>query len=220
MQQSNQDKELLQALKQGSKVAFNDIFYKYSRWIFKVGVLYTRNIEDAKEIVEEVFVGLWENRSGNELQSRGVATYLYKSTINIVKEKYVKTNGQQHIQNDTTSRVGLAQKPDTMETITFGNFTLTPEGVLRYKDCEPIELTKRENAILHYLCKYPNQKVKKQDLLKDVWGSDDFFVSRSADVWITRLRKFLRVANPLVQIESKDGVAWCLVVKEEFPVSK
>lgn len=208
MQQANQDKELLKAIRQGSKAAFSNLFYKYSKWMFIAAHFQTQSNDNALKIVVEVFAELWENRTNNELHDQGVRKYLYKTMLKIVRKKYGNTKEQPY-QHDETS------KTDIMENITFGGFTLTPEGMLRYKDGEPIELSKRENAMLHYLCKYPNQRVMKQDVLKAVWGSDDFFVHRSADVWITRLRKWLRVASPLVQIESIDGVAWRLVVKED-----
>jgi hypothetical protein len=212
MQQANQDKELLHAIRQGSKAAFNNLFYKYGKWIFTAALFQTRSKENAHKIAVEVFVELWENKTDNELHDQDFTNYLYKTMIKIVSEKYGKTNRQQCQYDETI-------KTDIMETIMFGNFTLTAEGMLCYKDGAPIELSKRENAILQYLCRYRNQQVNRRDLLIAVWGEDNFFAGRSADVWITRLRKFLRVGAPLVQIESIDGVAWRLVVKEDFSIS-
>ena len=47
--------------------------------------------------------------------------------------------------------------------------------------------------------------IKRDDLLVDVWGSDDFFSGRSMDVFISRLRKYFN-QDPNISIESTRGV--------------
>jgi DNA-binding response OmpR family regulator len=53
-------------------------------------------------------------------------------------------------------------------------------------------LTKKEAQILKILCKFKNQVVAREIVLTGVWGQDDYFVGRSLDVFITKLRKYLK----------------------------
>ncbi|MEI6886495.1 MAG: response regulator transcription factor [Bacteroidota bacterium] len=62
-------------------------------------------------------------------------------------------------------------------------------------------LTHRENELLNFLFMHQGQILKREDILKHVWGNDDFFVSRSLDVFISRLRKILK-PDPQTQIEN------------------
>ncbi|MBE0656002.1 MAG: response regulator transcription factor [Bacteroidales bacterium] len=52
-------------------------------------------------------------------------------------------------------------------------------------------LTKKEAEVLRLLCLNKNQIVKREVALKNIWGDDDYFMGRSMDVYITKLRKFL-----------------------------
>ena len=53
------------------------------------------------------------------------------------------------------------------------------------------KLTKKEAEILNLLCKYRNQVLPRDLVLNAVWGQDDYFVGRSLDVFVTKLRKYL-----------------------------
>jgi len=77
----------------------------------------------------------------------------------------------------------------------------TPEG--------EAQLTQREAAVLAYLASKPNQILKREEILKELWGDDDYFMGRSLDVFISRLRKYL-VADPKVVIETVHGVGFRL----------
>ena len=52
-------------------------------------------------------------------------------------------------------------------------------------------LTTKEADLLKELCLHKNTVVKREELLKKVWGSNDYFTGRSMDVFISRLRKYL-----------------------------
>ncbi|MGC9343856.1 MAG: response regulator transcription factor [Bacteroidales bacterium] len=67
----------------------------------------------------------------------------------------------------------------------YSNYMLfSPEGERR--------LTKKEAEVLRLLCINKNQIVKREVALKNIWGDDDYFMGRSMDVYITKLRKFLK----------------------------
>lgn len=54
------------------------------------------------------------------------------------------------------------------------------------------QLTLREAEVLRFFCQNPNVIVKREEILKKIWGEDDYFMGRSLDVFITRLRKYLK----------------------------
>ncbi len=53
-------------------------------------------------------------------------------------------------------------------------------------------LTLREAELLKYLFQHANQTVKREDILSDLWGENDYFLGRSMDVFISRLRKYFQ----------------------------
>ncbi|ALO14994.1 Transcriptional regulatory protein tctD [Salinivirga cyanobacteriivorans] len=75
------------------------------------------------------------------------------------------------------------------------------------------DLTAREADLLKLLIDNKNTVLKRSDILKTVWGEDDFFLGRSMDVFITRLRKYLAADNRIA-IQSVRGVGIMLEVNE------
>lgn len=74
-------------------------------------------------------------------------------------------------------------------------------------------LTSREAELLKYLCLNQDKVVKKEDILLHVWDSDSYFNSRSLDVFISRLRKYLH-DDPSIQINNIHGIGFILSVKQ------
>lgn len=70
-------------------------------------------------------------------------------------------------------------------------------------------LTHREADVLAYLLDRPNTLIRRDELLRAVWGDDDYFMGRSLDVFISRLRKRL-VSAPAVRIDNVHGVGFVL----------
>lgn len=87
----------------------------------------------------------------------------------------------------------------------FANLTLT------FNKAENT-LTLREAEVLRYLAINTNELVPREKLLKQIWGSDDYFLGRSLDVFISRLRKYLK-DDPKVSIDNIHSVGFKLVVK-------
>lgn len=71
-------------------------------------------------------------------------------------------------------------------------------------------LSHRETQLLDMLCQNPNQPVFRKDILDTLWGNDSFFNSRNLDVYIARLREYLR-DDEQVQIITLKGVGYRLV---------
>jgi DNA-binding response OmpR family regulator len=63
------------------------------------------------------------------------------------------------------------------------------------------QLTEKEAALIHFFYTHRNQMVKREQILKAIWGSDDFFSGRSMDVYISKIRKYFKNDNR-ISIES------------------
>ena len=74
-------------------------------------------------------------------------------------------------------------------------------------------LTKKEAQILKILFKHKNQVISREIILKGVWGQDDYFVGRSLDVFITKLRKYFAEDERIV-ISNLHGVGFKFEIPE------
>ncbi|UZJ66477.1 winged helix-turn-helix domain-containing protein [Sphingobacterium sp. KU25419] len=74
---------------------------------------------------------------------------------------------------------------------------------------EQFKLTEREAKLLLFLSKRSGSLVTREEILQEVWGNSDFFNGRSMDVFITRLRKYLKHDISL-QITSSRGVGFTI----------
>jgi len=98
------------------------------------------------------------------------------------------------------------------KTFSFGDTTFDyPNLELKVKSTKR-KLTEKESEILFTLCTNIHNIVKRDELLMKVWGSNDYFLGRSLDVFISKLRKYLS-ADPSVEIENHHGVGFKLTVK-------
>ena len=82
----------------------------------------------------------------------------------------------------------------------YKNLTLTRGSNIR-------RMTRREADILQMLCINVGKLVKRDDILISIWGSNDYFNGRSLDVFITKLRKYLK-DDPKVILENIHGVGY------------
>lgn len=76
---------------------------------------------------------------------------------------------------------------------------------------QEITLTPREAELLEYLFNHQNKVVKREDILIQLWGDNDYFLGRSLDVFISRLRKLLQ-HSAHVSIENIYGVGYIFKV--------
>ena len=76
---------------------------------------------------------------------------------------------------------------------------------------ESQKLTAKESALLKLLCENMGKPVSRSFALKMVWGDDTYFNARSMDVYITKLRKFLK-EEPEIQILNLHGEGFKLMV--------
>jgi two-component system, OmpR family, response regulator VicR len=93
----------------------------------------------------------------------------------------------------------------------FGRFSLNCEELLLLGNDAAIRLTRRECDLLVYFLKNQNKLLKREEILVALWGQDDYFLGRSLDVFISRLRKYLS-SDPNLSIENIPRVGFKLAV--------
>jgi DNA-binding response OmpR family regulator len=72
---------------------------------------------------------------------------------------------------------------------------------------DTFNLTQKEADLLKFLCEHSNRILKREEVLLHVWGKDDYFLGRSMDVFITKLRKYFK-SDPSINIETIHGVGF------------
>lgn len=91
----------------------------------------------------------------------------------------------------------------------IGNFTFNAQNLELTIGAETTKLTRKEAALLKLLCENVDQVIEREIIANMVWGDDSYFVGRSMDVFITRLRKYLK-EDPSVAITNIHGVGFRL----------
>ncbi len=105
-------------------------------------------------------------------------------------------------------RKAIQKEGDSQDPIQIGNYKLDKKNLsLTFMDDEVRRMTSKEAELLNYLAKHANQLIKRSQLLTDVWGNDDYFLGRSMDVFISRLRKYLS-QDDRIKIEAIHGVGF------------
>ena len=96
----------------------------------------------------------------------------------------------------------------------IGDYVFEPEKLrLQFRDEDPRRLTRREAELLNYLNLRRDQVTERGEILEKIWGENDYFLGRSLDVFISRLRKYLK-ADERIRIENIHGVGFSFVVGE------
>jgi len=89
----------------------------------------------------------------------------------------------------------------------FSNQSLTIDNKTK-------RITEKESDILQYLYNHRNKVIKREDLLESLWGKNDYFFGRSLDVFITKIRKYLK-DDPEISIENVFRVGFIFNVPDQ-----
>jgi DNA-binding response OmpR family regulator len=104
----------------------------------------------------------------------------------------------------TKDQPGSAPARDVFE---IGSFSFDHRNLeLKHPDGDR-KLTKKEAEVLRLLCMHRDQVLPRELVLNMVWGDDTYFLGRSLDVFISRLRKYLR-PDPRIHINNVHGVGF------------
>ena len=106
-------------------------------------------------------------------------------------------------------RKKLFRPVESAQELTAGRLVLDHPN-LKLRDGEhTADLTQREADLLRYFLERKGQVIKRADILKAIWGENDYFLGRSLDVFVSRLRKHLS-RDPALSIENVHGVGFRL----------
>ncbi len=95
---------------------------------------------------------------------------------------------------------------------TIGNFSFNAANYELADATEKKKLTKKESELLKILAMHQGQVIEREILANMVWGDDSYFVGRSMDVFITKLRKYLS-SDERIAIVNVHGVGFRLEVE-------
>jgi DNA-binding response OmpR family regulator len=101
--------------------------------------------------------------------------------------------------------------PTKEEQFTIGKLRFDCHNFTLHHNTGEKTLTQKEAEVLKLLCQNKDRVLKREEILKTVWGNDDYFMGRSMDVFISKLRKYLK-EDPRVQIVNYHGVGFRLEV--------
>ena len=98
------------------------------------------------------------------------------------------------------------------KVINVGKFQFDPFSFTLKHEDEEKTLTQKEAEVLKLLYRNRDRVLKREEILTQVWGDDDYFMGRSMDVFISKLRKYLKT-DPDIQIVNYHGVGFRLEIR-------
>ena len=103
------------------------------------------------------------------------------------------------------------QKHPTSELIRIGKYEFNPTRYELKVDGKVKKLSNREAMLISLLVQNRNGTTNRKDILMKLWGDDSFFNSRNLDVYITKLRDYLK-EDPSIEIITIKGVGYHFAV--------
>ena len=99
---------------------------------------------------------------------------------------------------------------DEVDSYNIGRFTFFPNKQVLESDEGPQKLTTKESELLKLLCRNKNEVLERNFALRTIWVDDNYFNARSMDVYITKLRKYLK-SDPSITILNVHGKGYKLL---------
>ncbi len=96
----------------------------------------------------------------------------------------------------------------------IGKYSFDYKNMLLKIDDDERTLTRKEAALLKLLCLHKNKLLPREKALTTIWGENDYFIGRSMDVFIAKLRKYLK-ADPAISITNIHGTGFKLEVSTD-----
>lgn len=111
------------------------------------------------------------------------------------------------------NRRATPARDETPEPVYFkiGDFSFDSKlRQLRYRHEKPIKLSPKEAKLLKMLAMHKNDLMPREKALTKIWQDDNYFTSRSMDVYIAKLRKYLK-RDPNIKISNIHGAGFRLI---------
>lgn len=148
----------------------------------------------AKNLQEDKLSGF--RLGGDDYMTKPFSMEELHLRIHAIMRRVYGSTGKTH--EDSVFRFGNTEFDSRRQVLTIGK--------------KIFELTSKESELLKLLCLSLNQVVDRPYALKLIWGDDSYFNARSMDVYVTKLRKYLK-NDPSAEILNIHGVGFKLVVK-------
>lgn len=100
-----------------------------------------------------------------------------------------------------------SQKKTAADVYRLGKYRFDSSSFQLWNSAEKVTLTQREAELLNLFLENKNSVLKREEILKTLWGDDDYFMGRSLDVFISRLRKILS-GEKGIAIENLHGIGF------------
>ena len=139
MKVAKSNKELLLLIQKDNKIAFYNLYERYCRRLHGFVLRYIKQEEDAEEIVQEVFVKIWESRNKIDAYSSFEAflfTIAYNTTISLLRKRTNEKKYLEHIK----SLQQLSNSPNLIDEVYFNELNDRVQSLLN-------ELTVRQKEI-------------------------------------------------------------------------
>jgi DNA-binding response OmpR family regulator len=121
-----------------------------------------------------------------------------------MEELIVRINNALRHKSDTPAKLNS-------ESVPLGKYLFHLNRQVLQMGKEEKKLSYRESELLKVLVLQKNNIIDRKDILNLLWGSDSFFNSRTLDVYITKLRSYLR-EDPAIEIITIKGIGYRMVV--------
>jgi DNA-binding response OmpR family regulator len=115
---------------------------------------------------------------------------------------FLKRSSSQPFTNESVSK-----------SIAIGNFEFYPDDLTLSINGNSRTLTLKESELIRYFAANSNKVLSRNEILENIWGSDDYFLGRSLDVFISRLRKYFK-PDPNIKIINLHGIGFRFSVKK------
>lgn len=98
--------------------------------------------------------------------------------------------------------------------LVIGKYRFDSSSQLLFIGNESKRMTEKESEVLAFLYRNRNQVIRREHMLKELWGENDYFLGRSLDVFITKIRKYLK-EDERISIENVFRVGFIFTVPAE-----
>ncbi len=139
----NADAELVALLKGGDKTAFKELFDKYGKRLYQFSLKFLREKEDAEDLLNEVFLKIWENRR-NLKTDTSFQSYLFTIAYNNIRQRFLKRSREEkYIQIFATEH--LTENLKNEDQIDYLSFVKVVNDAI-----EMLPARRREIFLLYY----------------------------------------------------------------------
>jgi DNA-binding response OmpR family regulator len=102
--------------------------------------------------------------------------------------------------------------PSSSGILELGKLKIDVDNLILKGQDGDVILTQREADLLAYFSRNRNRLLSRETILESLWGENDYFMGRSLDVFISKLRKYIK-SDPGLSIENRHGIGFILKTK-------